>query len=70
MEIVCRGVQWQIRGVDYETKAPPDTTTLLTATTCVFSMSGLLRDIFREQIKHTDNGEIIFLSVLLNTSVP
>ena len=67
---MCRGVQWRIRGVDYETKAPPDTIALLTATTCLFSLSGLLRDIFREEIKHTDNGEIIFLSALLNVSVP
>jgi hypothetical protein len=69
MEIECRGVQWRIRRVDYETKAPPDTITVLTATTLGFSISGLLRNICREQIKHIDNGEIIFLPVLLNVSV-
>ena len=69
MEIVCRGVQWRIRGVNYEKKASSDTIALSTVTTCDFSISGPLRDICRKQIKHTNNGERMFLSVLLNVSV-
>ena len=52
-----------------ERKPHPKTIKLLTATTRVFPMSGLLRDIGREQIKQTDNGEITFIFVPLNVSL-